>query len=70
VQEELANEVADVLVRRTQVFFRALDQGLGAAEWVSQRMKALGGWSEERRQASLAAFQHEVGLSRQWREEA
>lgn len=69
VKEELANEVADVLVRRTQVFFRANDQGLGAAEWVSQRMKTLCEWSEDRRLVSLAAFQHEVGLSRQWREE-
>ncbi|MFT4979745.1 MAG: glycerol-3-phosphate dehydrogenase [Myxococcota bacterium] len=68
VHEELACEVADVLVRRTQVFFRALDQGLGAAEWVSERMKTLCGWTEERRQASLAAFQHEVALARQWRE--
>lgn len=67
VLEELAHDVADVLVRRTQLFFRDTDQGLGAAEWVSQRMMTLCDWSEQRRQASVDAFAHEVALSRQWR---
>ena len=70
VNEELANEVADVLVRRTQLFFRAADQGLAAAEWVGARMQQLCGWDDARRDASLAAYRQEVGLSRQWRPEA
>ena len=35
VNEELAGTVSDVMIRRTQLFYRDRDQGLGAAEAVA-----------------------------------
>ncbi|MFT5460024.1 MAG: glycerol-3-phosphate dehydrogenase, partial [Myxococcota bacterium] len=67
VRQELASEVADIMVRRTQVFYRDQDQGLGAVPVVSARMAALLGWSEERRRESAAAYEAEVAMSRAWR---
>ena len=69
VQVELATTVRDVLIRRTQVFFRDRDQGLTAAPAVAARMAELLGWGAERVAAELAAYAAEVGLSRQWRDE-
>ncbi|HMV70167.1 MAG TPA: glycerol-3-phosphate dehydrogenase, partial [Myxococcota bacterium] len=60
VREELAGDVADVMVRRTQVFYRSPDQGLGATDRVAARMAALLGWSEARAQASADAYRDEV----------
>ena len=64
VREELAHEVADVLIRRTQVFYRAKDQGLHAVNAVSARMGALLGWTEAEREASAEAYRAEVRLRR------
>ncbi len=67
VEEEMAVSVADVLVRRTQLYFRAADQGLSAAEAVAGRLARRLGWSEEAAQASADAFRAEVARSRRWR---
>lgn len=67
VEKELAGTVADVLIRRTQLFFRDPDQGLGAAARVAERMARLLGWDEARTQAEIAAYQAEVARSRRWR---
>jgi glycerol-3-phosphate dehydrogenase len=64
VREELAYEVADVLIRRTQVFYRAKDQGLSAVDAVAARMATLLGWSDAEREASAAAYRAEVALHR------
>jgi glycerol-3-phosphate dehydrogenase len=69
VREEFAASVADILVRRTQIFFRDEDQGLTAAHAVADRMAPLLGWSDEDRQRSIEAYEAEVALSRRWREE-
>jgi glycerol-3-phosphate dehydrogenase len=69
VEVELASTLRDVLIRRTQVFFRANDQGLAAAPVVVARMAELLGWSEARAAAELAAYAAEVALSRRWRDE-
>lgn len=69
VEVELASTLRDVLIRRTQVFFRANDQGLAAAPVVVARMAELLGWSEARAAAELAAYAAEVSLSRRWRDE-
>jgi glycerol-3-phosphate dehydrogenase len=66
VHEELASEVADVLVRRTQIYYRDADQGLGAAEKVGARMGALLGWDAARVAASVQAYREEVARSRAW----
>lgn len=69
VRRELAAQVSDVMIRRTQLFFRDLNQGLDAADAVADHMAAMLGWDDERREASLADYHHEVALSRRWREE-
>ncbi len=69
VEEEMACSVSDVLVRRTQVFFRDADQGLGAVERVAARMAERLGWDEERQVEEVLAYRAEVARSRRWREE-
>jgi glycerol-3-phosphate dehydrogenase len=69
VKEELAAEVDDVLVRRTQLFYRDRDQGLGCAEVVGRRMATLLGWDDARTARSVEAYRGVVALSRRWRTE-
>mgnify|MGYP000035024681 CR=1 FL=1 len=69
VRHELAARVVDVMVRRTQLYYRDPDQGLGATEAVADRMAKLLGWSEERRSDEVALYQAEVARSRQWRDD-
>jgi len=45
-----------------------VDQGLGAAELVSQRMTELLGWSDETRTGMVEAYRADVEASRAWRE--
>lgn len=68
VQRELAQTVRDVLIRRTQMFFKDRDQGLGAVEQVSERMAELLGWDDQRRATEELAYTEEVARSRRWRE--
>ena len=67
VTKELACTLEDVMVRRTQLFFRDVDQGLGAAPRIADRMASLLEWSSERREQELLSYQEEVQRSRQWR---
>lgn len=69
VTKELAATVSDVLIRRTQLFYRDLDQALGCAAAVAKRMSELLGWSEAEREASVAAYREDVQRSRRWRED-
>ncbi len=69
VDRELARTVRDVLIRRTQLYFRDTDQGLLAAPKVAARMQLKLGWSDERREAEVEAYGQEVARSRRWREE-
>ena len=62
--------VTDVLARRTQLYFRDADQGLGAIPIVAERMAELLGWTEDDRENSAAAYRAEVARSRLWREPA
>jgi glycerol-3-phosphate dehydrogenase len=66
VEEELAATVTDVLHRRTQIIYRAPDQGLECAEAVAKRMAGLLDWDEERTLKEIADYADDVGLSRQW----
>ena len=68
VEEEFAKRLSDVMVRRTQLFFRDTDQGLGAAEAVAARMGARLGWDAARCAEEVARYQAEVALSRRWRQ--
>lgn len=68
VKAELAQTVRDVMTRRTQLYFRDADQGLGAVDLVADRMAELLGWSDGRRTDEVLAYQQEVARSRAWRE--
>jgi glycerol-3-phosphate dehydrogenase len=70
VMNELAVTVTDVLERRTQLYFRDADQGLGAVEAVAGRMAELLGWGEEQRLRSAEGYLVEVARSRRWKSEA
>lgn len=70
VREELASRLADVMIRRTQLFYRDTDQGLGAAPRVADRMAELLDWNAARRDEELEHYRAEVALSRQWRNES
>lgn len=67
VREELATRVVDVMVRRTQLFYRDHDQGLGASPAVGRRMAGLLGWDDARLASELRAYEGEVSRSRRWR---
>ena len=69
VFEELAASVTDIMVRRTQIFFRDQEQGLGAVEKVATRMAHLIGWSDEEKQNYIDAYKADVALSQRWKEE-
>jgi glycerol-3-phosphate dehydrogenase len=69
VREELAASVSDIMIRRTQIFFRDVDQGLGAVEKVATRMAHLIGWSDVEKQKSVDDYKAEAALSQRWKEE-
>jgi glycerol-3-phosphate dehydrogenase len=67
IDQELAATVRDVLIRRTQLYYRDREQGLGAAERVAERMAARLGWDPARKESEVAAYREEVARSRRWR---
>ena len=66
VNHELAATLTDMLIQRTQIFYRAKDQGIGDAPKVAAHMGALLGWSPEDIERNVAQYQHDVSLSRAW----
>ena len=69
MDEELAFSVRDIFIRRTQLFFRAEDQGLGSLDHVAQYMAQKLGWNEETIEKEKEAYRVEVQRSRAWQEE-
>ena len=69
IDEELASELSDVMIRRMQLYYRDSDQGLGVADKVADFMAKEIGWSAEQRQASVEAYRADVARSRRWRQE-
>jgi glycerol-3-phosphate dehydrogenase len=67
VNEELAARLSDVMMRRTQLFYRDRDQGLGAAPAVAARMAELLGWDAARTDDEVARYRADVARSRRWR---
>lgn len=67
VDRELAQSVRDVLIRRTQLYYRDADQGLGAVEKVADRMAERLGWSDARRAEEVADYRADVARSRGWK---
>jgi len=68
VREELAASISDIMIRRTQIFFRDFEQGLGSLEKVAIRMAHLIGWSDEEKQRSIDAYKGDVALTQRWKE--
>ncbi|MCP4500845.1 MAG: glycerol-3-phosphate dehydrogenase [Deltaproteobacteria bacterium] len=66
---EFAASVSDVFIRRTQLFYRDVDQGLGAVEKVATRLQKMLGWSDDDKKQSIDAYQEQVAQSRAWRNE-
>jgi len=62
-REELALSLADVMVRRTQLTYRALDQGRGVAVRVAKLMGDELSWSEAKRKEELASYDRLLSLS-------
>ena len=69
VEQEVACTVSDVMTRRTQLFFRDVDQGMTAVDAVAARMQQLLGWADAERDFFAAEYRDEVGLSRRWRDD-
>ena len=66
VEKELACTLCDVFVRRTQLFFRDLNQGLDCLDSVADTMAELLQWSPERMQREKDLYREEVQRSRRW----
>ncbi len=68
IDEELAATCVDLMIRRTQLFYRDLDQGLGAIDKVAERMAKKLGWDDAKRAAEAQAYRDEVALARRWKQ--
>ena len=69
IHKEQAYRLCDFMIRRTQIFFRDEQQGLGFCEKVADRMAAILGWNADRTAAEIMLYQEEVARSRRWQEE-
>ena len=69
VDKELALTIRDVLIRRTQIFFREAEQGLNCLVRVAEQMAELLNWDEDTKQREIREYREEVERSRRWREE-
>ena len=69
IDEELAFSLRDIFIRRTQLFFRADDQGLRSVERVAHYMAQRLNWNEERIKKEIEVYHLEVHRSRAWQEE-
>ena len=67
VERELAATLQDVLIRRTQLYFRDREQGVEAVEPVLERLATLLGWDEAECERQRADFAVEVAQARAWR---
>ena len=65
--EELAATVSDVMIRRTQLFFRDKDQGLTAVDRVAELLSSQLNWSTEDTVRYAEEYRQEVQRSRDWR---
>ena len=63
---EMAHTVDDFLVRRTEVYYHAADQGLGVAGEVARIMGGSLGWDAEEAKRQVEAYEKTVELSRRY----
>lgn len=68
VTQELAETLWDFMIRRTQIYYRDVNQGLVAAPAIAAHMGKLLGWDDARTKAEIATYENEVAKSRRWKE--
>lgn len=66
VESEMAQTLDDFMVRRTEIFYTAPDQGLQAAEEVANLMGDALNWDEGERQKQVEKYRKTVALSRKY----
>ncbi|MCA9664119.1 MAG: glycerol-3-phosphate dehydrogenase/oxidase [Myxococcales bacterium] len=66
-RDEMALTLADALVRRTHVFYRDRDQGLGVLARAADVMGRELGWDAAERERQLTDYRAEVEANRGWR---
>ena len=69
VERELAVTVSDIMIRRTQLYYRDPRQGLDAVEAVVDLMRPRLGWNKKDADRSADAYRYEVERSSSWRVE-
>ncbi len=67
IDHEFAATITDILERRTQLFYRAKDQGLASAQLVATHMQRILGWSDETTAKMIQDYHAVVAQSRQWK---
>jgi len=67
--EELAATISDVMIRRTQLYYRDLNQGLDAVDLVAKLLTEQLGWTSKEAATHAADYLAEVERSRSWRTE-
>lgn len=66
VTGEMAHIVDDFLVRRSEIYYTATDQGLSVAPEVARIMGDALGWDEAERRRQVDAYGDTVALSRRY----
>jgi len=69
VNHELVRTVSDIMIRRTQLFYRAADQGLSALKLVSERLAILLELKPEASEKQVEFYRAQVQRSQAWRAE-
>ncbi len=67
-ESEMAYTVDDFLVRRTEIYYTAADQGLSVAPIVADLMAQVRGWDDKEKARQLDAYRETVALSRRYLE--
>lgn len=68
VEQEMAMALEDVMIRRTQLFFKDLNQGLDCVDAIAERMGALLDWDDAEKANQIERYRVEVQRSRRWRD--
>ena len=68
IEQEISWTIRDVLIRRTQIFFRDTKQGMDCVERVGAYMAKILGWNDVQRQKEQEAYIEEVQRSQAWQE--
>jgi glycerol-3-phosphate dehydrogenase len=69
-RHELVCTLTDLMVRRTQLFYRDLDQGLGVAQEIAERIAPILDWDAAETDRQVEAYREEVADNRHWRTES